>query len=324
MKRPILIGVLALLLCSACQRTEPVAAKPDATPVREVLRLGIDQWPGYYPAALADELGYFGEQGLTLDIQLPGNTDRMLSEFAAGQYDLIGVALGDLITLSRNRPDVVVALVSDESAGGDALLMRADYTIAASGAIRIGTNLGGFGELFVRELLPRLQIDPARVEWVNADASNVPQLLQAGELELGHCWEPYASQAVELGATRLLSSADTPGLIPDVIASTRHLSGERGDALRAFQRGWFRAVDYWRANPEHAASLIEQRLKLPAGSASLSGISLQDLVANRRLLAGEQPELLPLIQRYSEFFVARGRLLEPADGKTMLVPELLP
>ncbi|MBD8526622.1 ABC transporter substrate-binding protein [Pseudomarimonas arenosa] len=317
-----------LLACGQAPEAPPAApAEPPATAPSSTshLRLGIDQWPGYYPAVLADELGYFANAGLTVELQLPGDTDRMLAEFAAGEYDMIGVALGDLITLSRQREDVVVLLVSDQSAGGDALLAAPGFEIPSSGPVRIGTNLGGFGELFIRELLPQMAIDPARVEWINIDASSVPQALLSKQIDLGHCWEPYASQAEALGATRRFSSADTPGLIPDVIAATRHAADANPAAYRAFTDGWFRAVDWWRSHPEQAAQLIEQRLALPAGGAGLTGIELQDLAANQRLLgASGAAELEPVIDRYSEFFVARGRLIDPIQAKEMLIPELLP
>ena len=315
----LLVAVLALL--GGCEAPAP------SPPAKPPLRLAIDRWPGYYPAVLAEELGLFAEAGVAVQIALPENTDRMLAEFAAGGHDLVGVALGDLITLTRNRADVGVVLVSDLSAGGDAVLARPDFAIDPEGSVRIGTNLGGFGELFVRELLPRLGIDAQRVEWVNTDASQVPAALTAGEIDLGHCWEPYASEAEQAGARRLASSLDTPGLIPDVIAGSRHLASQRGAELRAFSVAWFRAVDWWRQHPAEAQQRIERRLGLAAGEASLRGIALQDLAQNRRLLIGVdggRPELLPVIDRYSRFFVGHGRLLQPLRADELLLPGGLP
>lgn len=315
-------GVLLTGLLTACQPATDDAVAP---PTLEPLRLAIDRWPGYYPAVLAADLGYFEAAGLQVDIQLPGNTDRMLSEFAAGGYDMVGVALGDLITLTRNRPDVTVLLVSDESAGGDALLARAGWQLEGAGVVRIGTNLGGFGELFIRELLPRLGVDNDRIEWINIDASAVPAALAASTIDLGHCWEPYASEAEQAGAQRILSSADTPGLIPDVIAGTHHLTEHRTDELRAFAASWFRAVDWWRAHPEEAQQRIEARLQLATGEASLKGVALQDLAANRQLLGADgNPALRPVIDRYIQFFLEHGRLLSTPPSDRLMSADHLP
>jgi NitT/TauT family transport system substrate-binding protein len=307
-----------VLLLAGCGEQAPPAT-PEST-TSPALRVAIDRWPGYYPAVLADELGYFAQAGLSVEVVLPDNTDQMLAEFAGGGHDLVGVALGDLITLTRSRPDVQVLLVSDQSAGGDALLAAAGFDAGTAQLLRIGTNLGGFGELFVREVLPALGIDPQRVEWVNVDASEVPGALARGEIELGHCWEPYASEAERGGAQRIASSLDTPGLIPDVIATTQHLATTRSAELQAFRQAWFRAIDYWQAHPAAATERIASRLRLKVDEVNLTGIALQDEAANRRLLGDGHPvaELLPVIERYSAFFVTHGRLLEPVDRERML------
>jgi NitT/TauT family transport system substrate-binding protein len=273
---------------------------------------------------LADELGYFRDAGLNVTISLPGNTDRMLAEFAADQQDLIAVALGDLINLTRNRDGVLLLLVSDESAGGDAVLQRAGAALDQPG-LKVGTNLGGFGELFVREFLSRRGIDANSVQWTNIDASAVPAALAAGDIDLGHCWEPYVSEAEAGGALKLFSSADTPGLIPDVIATSREMAERRGDDLRAFNGAWFRALDWWRATPVDGNRRIEQRLKLEPGSLSLRGIRLLDLADNRRALgAAGPPGLEAVIDRYSAFFVSRGSLTRPVQAAQMMDPRLLP
>lgn len=314
----VLLALLVLL--AGCDRA-PDLPPPQARSTPP-LRLAVDRWPGYYPAVLAEELGYFADAGVDVQLEFPENTDHMLAEFAAGGFDMVGVALGDLITLTRSRPDVGVLLVSDVSAGGDALLVRSGFGLDGVHSVRIGTNLGGFGELFVRELLPRLQLDPQRIEWINIDASDVPEALVRGEIDLGHCWEPYVRHAEQAGASRVASSLDTPGLIPDVVAATRHAAEHRGEALRAFNVAWFRAVAYWKANPLDAQRRIEHRLALAPGAAALDGIALQDAGENRLLFGadGDEAGLVAVIDRYSRFFVAHGRLLEPVQASEMLLP----
>ena len=63
--------------------------EPEAEPAP--LRLAMDLWPGYYPALLAEELGYFEAAKLKVQVSFPANTDRMMADFAAGQYDIITI-----------------------------------------------------------------------------------------------------------------------------------------------------------------------------------------------------------------------------------------
>jgi NitT/TauT family transport system substrate-binding protein len=117
------------------------------------LRLALDLWAGYYPAFLAAERGQFAAAGLAVEIELPQDTKRSLAELAAGEYDAVGASLSDFFPVFRQDPGARLVLLSDESAGGDAILSRsapgsdlAKRQDAIRGK-RIGTNLGGFGEI---------------------------------------------------------------------------------------------------------------------------------------------------------------------------------
>lgn len=290
------------------------------------LRLAMDLWPGYYPALLADELGYFAEAQVKLTISFPANTDHMMAEFAAGQVDVVAVALGDLINATHGRTPVQVFLVSDESAGGDALLLRRDGDVTGTRRLALGTNLGGFGELFSREFLRRQGIDPARIAWTNADAADVPRLLATGAIDLGHTWEPYVSEAEAAGATKLFSSADTPGLIPDVLAATRATVERRAPELRRFVAAWLRAVDWWLEHPTEGNQRIAARTGSDPAKISLKGVRLMRLADNRRLLGagGSSQAIGPVVVRYSAFFIDKGTLARPVAPTEFLRGDLLP
>ena len=66
-RRTVLLGLASASLIAACDPRSPEPPKPP-------LRLAIDLWAGYFPALLADELGYFRDAGLLVEISIPGNT----------------------------------------------------------------------------------------------------------------------------------------------------------------------------------------------------------------------------------------------------------
>ncbi len=312
------LGACALLLASACAR--PPETPPGPTP----LRFGMDVWPGYFPALIARDRGLMAANGVDLEVVPARDTNALMAEFAAGRYDLIAVSLGDAITLSRSRPDVMVLLVADESAGGDQLLARPGADLDAR-PLRLGTNLGGFGELFVRRWLEMRRIDPAHVTWTNVDASEVPVALERGAIDLGHTWKPYASSAAAKGATPVFTSADTPGLILDVVLTTRESMQRHPEALRGFVRAWFDAVEAWRRDPD-AGRAAAMPVFGPAGAtASLAGIHLYDLADNRQAMAGgAEAPLARLIDTYAGFFLDQGALAMPPVAEVMFDPTVLP
>lgn len=311
---------VASLLGQGCRPAAESSAMP------EPLRLAIDLWPGYLPAVLADELGWLRPAGVALKLAFPADTDRMIADFAAGQYDLMGASLGDLIAVTRGHLGAQVLVVCDESSGGDAVLLRRGLSLEVDRPLRIGTNLGGFGEVFLQEFIAQRQLQHKRWTWLNVDAADVPRLLASDALDVGHTWEPYASQAVAAGASRLFSSGETPGLVADVLVASHAAVQRRRPVLRAFIQQWFRAVDWWSANPLGAVQMIARRLNLEPAKVSLQGVRLLNLWQNRRMLgaAGTAPSLGPVVQRYSEFFVAKGTVGRPLDPAELLHPELLP
>lgn len=310
----------ATLGLAACDRLPA----PDAAPAP--LRLAMDLWPGYYHAVLADELGYLAEAQVQVHFSFPANTDSMIADFAAGQVDIIAVAMGDLINATHGRAAVQVFMVTDESAGGDAVLARRGVDLKGKGRLLLATNLGGFGELLMREFVQRSGVDPHRVAWINTDAADVPRLLAAGDIDIGHTWEPYASEAEAAGAVRLFSSADTPGLIPDVLAASRATVERRRAELKRFSAAWLRAADWWLDHVDEGTRRIAKRLQSDAAKISLKGVKLMRLADNRRLLGsgGHAPELAAVVARYSAFFLDKGTLARPVAAADLLRGDLLP
>lgn len=321
--RFLLTGLAGLLVGASfaglvgCRKAESVAAVP--------LRVAIDLWPGYYPLVIAQEKGYLAAEGVAVDLSIPQDTHRMIAEFAANELDLICVSMGDIVLTTRVRPDIRMILCSDESAGGDQLL-----AVAAEGegrsyrGSRIGTTLGGFGELFVRRFLAREDLRRDEVVMIDADAADVVGMLERGELDIGHTWEPYAGQARAKGFVPVFTSLDTPGAILDGLITHDTVLRRREAEVRGLVRAWFQAVDWWRANEAEGCALVEAKLGLEPGSVSLEGIHLLDREENLQVfdLTALQG-LRRATEDYVEFFVSRGLLGHRVLPQELLSPQFL-
>jgi NitT/TauT family transport system substrate-binding protein len=303
-----------------------VSCRPSTSTHPMPLRVGIDLWAGYYPLVLADELGYLRADHVAVDIEVPGDTHRMIADFAAHNYDLICVSLGDVILTTRIQPDIRLILCADESVGGDQLLSRAPVTNAAElRGRRIGTVLGGFGEIFVRRFLDHHGVHPDEVTLVNVDSTDIEQALQRGDIDIGHTWGPVATAALQAGFQTVYSSKDTPGLILDGMTVHASTIRERSEELRALTHAWFRALEWWQAHPTEGNAMVEQRLKLPRGSVSSAGIRLLNQADNRRCFSAETEQccLDQAVLAYVEFFVNRGELSRRLKSSELLDPRFI-
>lgn len=322
MKRTLFLALVACMLV-ACAGGGGVFAP---TPAPVTLRLGHDLWPGYFPVYIAQAQGYFAAEGLEVQATASADTDALLAGLAAGRFEVIAVSLGDTIILNQTSGQVHVVAVTDMSLGGDAFLLRAGLTSQALRGKRIGVNQGGFAELFVREVLARQGLTFADVTIVDMDASELPAALRAGQVDAGHTWEPYITQAVNDGAQVVLTSADTPGLIPDVLVFREDVLTKNPEAVRGFLRGWFRAVDFWRVNPTAGNAFIAERTGLPADSISLTGLQLLGAAENHEMfMSGSTYQSLHYTARvYVDFFVEAGYITTRPEVSELLAGEFLP
>lgn len=302
------------------QAAVPVAAVPP-------LRIAMDLWAGYYPLLLARELGYFKAAGLEVEVSIPENTRRLLSDFSAGRYDGVCVSMGDMVTLTRTAPAISMVLASDESAGADVLLGRAaPASAAALRGKRIGTSLTGFGELLVLRFLARYGLSFDDVKLVNADASEVLAMLEKGELDFGHTWEPYVTQAKAKGYEAIFSSADTPGLIIDGLIFHRSVIEARADAVRLLLASWFRALEWWNSYPAEGDSRLLALLKGKTADVSRNGIRLLGLADNRAKFrpGNTDASAFHVVDQFVEHFVGRGYLVRRPKALDLIDPHLLP
>lgn len=312
---------LALLLgaCTPRDATTENAAAP--------LQIGIDLWAGYYPALLADQLGFFRDEHVAVVISLPEDTDQLLVDFAAGSLDGIGVAAGDTINVLEVNPEARVVLFSDVSDGADMVLALPPINLPEDLASKaVGTNLGGFGELLIRQMLDQHGVPSARVKLLNVDAAQAVDRLIAGEVAAVHTWEPYATRARAAGAQVIYTSQQADGLVLDGFLFSDETLRSRPAAVRGFLLGWFRAIEHWTAHPEDDDRVLEKRLALPAGSVNLTGIRLMTLAEERRLFehGSNNRSAYHVLQQYVDYFLRRGSLSAAPDLERVLDARFLP
>ncbi len=321
------VRIAVIALCAAAVGVV-AACKPAGKqePSRPALSFAFDLWAGYFPAAVAKGSGIYDSLGVNVELRRPENTKEILSDFASGRHDLIGVSFADVVTLSNSLPELRVVMCSDESAGADAVVAQRNIrSVRDLRGKRLGVALGGFAELFVTRVLQARGVDPKSVEFIEADASAVPALLAKDSIDAGETWEPYLSGAVAHGARRLFSTADTPGLIVDCVATRTDVLARRGDEVRRFVAGWFLGLDRWNADSAGSRRLIAATLRIPETDASSTGVKLLTLAENRRrFAAGDSDSFSRVAETYSAFFARAGALRAPFKGSAVLTNEYLP
>ena len=308
--------LLSIVLITACNSTTTVTYLPPPP-----LRVGYSLWAGHFPIAIAQEKGFFQAQGVKVEPVYSENFLVPLSNFSANKNDGVALPLGSVMSKLGQNPDAKIVLVTDQSAGADALLVQRDIkSVADLKGKRIGTKLGDFGELFVTKILETKGLSTQDVSLVNIEAEAIPAFLKSSEIQAGQTWEPYVSQAVKSGAKVLFTSKDTPGLIPDVIVFHSTVVRDRPQDVKAFIRAWFQAQDYWKANPEESKIIIAKTLNIKPETISTDGIKLSSLQDNLKAFTpgSTTQSLYHTAKLYADFYTRTGGLSAAPDIQKLI------
>ena len=314
--------LLSIVLVTACNSTTTVTSSPQPLP----LRVGYSLWAGHFPIAIAQEKGFFQAQGVKVEPVYSENFLVPLSNFSVNKNDGVAVPLGSVMSKLGQNPEAKIVLVTDQSAGGDAMVVQRDIkSVADLKGKRIGTKLGDFGELFVTKILETKGLSTQDVSLVNIEAEAIPAFLKSGEIQAGQTWEPYLSQAVKSGAKVLFTSKQTPGLIPDVIVFHGNVLRDRPQDVKAFIRAWFQAQDYWKANPEESKAIIAKTLNIKPETISTDGIKFSTLQDNLKAFTpgSTTQSLYHTAKFYADFYTRTGGLSAASDIQKLIDPSFV-
>ncbi|MFB8788703.1 MAG: ABC transporter substrate-binding protein [Potamolinea sp.] len=319
-KAAIILSFITLLFVSACNLIW--SEKRELPP----LKFAYSAWVGYYPIAIAQEKGFFTKQGVNVQIIFLGADEPQLANLVAGKYDGMITTLGNVISAGTDNSNLRIVLKIDQSAGADVIVAQPQIkSVADLKGKKIGVDLGKFGELFVTKMLESNGLTTDQVTLSKTNEEQVLTRLKSNEIQAGHTWEPFASQAVKAGWRVIFTSAQTPGLISDVITFRETILKTRPADIRAFIRAWFQSVDYWKANPKEGNAIIGKVLKIPPETISLEGVKLLTLEDNKKgFIPGNTTDsLYHTAQLYANFYIRTGGLTRPPDMNKLIEPFFL-
>jgi NitT/TauT family transport system substrate-binding protein len=255
---------LGLVLTGASSRdVDAAVGEPDT------ITCAYPVWVGFGPVHLANALGYFEEEGITVVEILDDDMPNAIAAMERGDIDCYLRTVGEYQGLGRRKDTqgIIIGTI-DVSTGGDGW--------AADGSIQSVCDLKGQtiavepnlpARLIMQEALRRecnLSIrDTNLSDIAAADAVGVfasPDVAAVGT------YEPVLSLVVsthqDRGAHILVSSKDYDDLILDIIMAHTDELAANPDKYVKFLRAIYRAIDYFYANQEEAIPIIASHFSI--------------------------------------------------------------
>lgn len=273
MKRVFALAMLAVL-----------AAVPLMAQDLPALKIAFNTWVGYGPLYIAQEKGFFRQNGIEVSMKILEDTASKGSALMAHRLDGIGTtADSQVISASQGIPGVI-CLAMDQSAGADGIV--AVNTIASVKDLKgkaVAVQPGFVSHFFLLYLLDEVGLKPADITVQPFETGDAGAAFVAGRVDAAVTWEPWLSKARERKDGHVIvTSKEKPGLIVDVLAMREDIIKNRAADVKKLIKAWYMGVDYLKKNPAEGTAIIAKAfgLKTDETADMLSGVSFFDAKGN--------------------------------------------
>lgn len=284
-------------------------------------------WVGFGPVHLANELGYFEEEGITVEEILDDDMPNGVAAMERGDIDCYLRTVGEYQGLGRRKETqgIIIGTI-DLSTGGDGW--------AADGSIKSVCDLKGKTIAVEPNLPARLIMQMALKNECSLSIkdTNLTDIAAAdaigvfGDTSVAAVgtYEPVLGQVVtahqERGAHILTSSKDQKDLILDVVMAHTGELKAHPDKYVKFLRAIYRAVDYFNANQEKAIPIIAAHFSITADDfkATLPNFRYTPLTESKAFMGTSETEgrIYPIFREAMDLNLEFGSSdvkLEPED-----------
>ena len=287
------------------------------------VKVGVSDWTGWVAWYVAQDQGYFRKYGADVKLVWFANYSDSIAALSTGQLDANSQTWSDTLgPLAKGLP-LKVVLVNDNSAGNDALLVGPKIkSFADLRGHKVALEQYSISHFVLYTALARNGLKANDVTVVNLSAADAAAAFMSGGVEAAVVWNPWISQIEKSGkGTALFTSAQMPGLIPDLlVAQARALQTQRKD-LVGMIRAWFDAVAFIRAQPERAVAIMSHVVSMSPEQyrVFLPGTRFFDASANQQAFDSHQPQALVNVAPTIAAFLLSNKLIDgqPDAGRAV-------
>ena len=221
----------------------------------------------------------FEKNGINVQLRWFDNYSDSLEALAAGTLDANCQTLNDTIPQVQNAIyGEVVVLVNDNSAGNDKIIVSQDIkNIEGLKGKEVALEEGVVDDFLLTLALKEKGMSRDDVKIIDLETGAAAIAFAQGVVDGVGAFPPFWLDALKRkGSHELVTSADFPGAIVDLLVVTQKLIDERPEQVQALVDTWFDILDFMEKNPEAANQIIASRAQVNIEELELfqSGVKL--------------------------------------------------
>ncbi|MFQ6163895.1 ABC transporter substrate-binding protein [Sinorhizobium meliloti] len=309
--------ITSTLLALSCLTSTVNAAE------NKPLTVAMTTWVGYGLLHLAQQKGFFNEQGVDVSLTTVQDKPATAAAIATGRLDGWATTVDTFIFYNAKKLGIKQVLAVDFSKGGEGIVAAGDIkTVADLKGRTLGAEEGSSTYFFVLNLFADNGINIKDVKLQSMRAGDAGAAFAAGRLDAAATWDPWLSKAKERGGHVLASSADKPGLIVDTVAFRADVIEKRSNEVKSFIKAYFEAYDYWKSSPADANAIMAKALGIKDDefNSSLAGLEFVSREQNQEYIGTSTSagQITSVTERGIEFYTQAGLLKEKFDAAAVV------
>jgi len=250
---------VVIVLAAGCSRNPPEQL--------EKIVLGAETVPHSSPVWIAENKGYFREQGLNVEIkEFESGRTALRSMLNAEGIDIATAAQTPVVLNSFSRKDYAIVAGMVYSENDIKMLARQDRGISGPADLKgktVGVTAGSSGHFFLALFMAYYQIRASDVKTMDMEPARLSQALIEGQVDAIATWEPHIyTTRKKLGDKAFLLSSGELYRTDFYFIARKEFIRSRFEALKQFLRAIENAEEFIRKNKKEAMDIVVQRLKM--------------------------------------------------------------
>ena len=309
----LIAGFSSALLLHACGQSSS-STESQANGLTSI-SIGSTPWVGLSPLYIAQEKGFFAEEGVEVDLNIFSSNGDSLAAFTSGQLTALGAVSSEVVLIASQGKDFKVVMVEDNSVGADGILARDSVSSVADFKGKdVAVDTSGVSYFFLLQVLEEAGLSKDDIKSVNIDPAGAATAYQSGNVDIAVTYAPFLQQAnEEVPEGRIIyDSAKMPTAIIDMFLFDSDLIASNPEAVQGFVNGIFKGLKFLTENEEEGLAIAAkaQEIEPDALASDLAGVKLPDPATNQQMLSQSDSDLyiMPSLQALAEFLVDQGEL----------------
>ncbi|MEL6159053.1 MAG: ABC transporter substrate-binding protein [Cyanobacteria bacterium J06623_5] len=245
-------------LCIACNaQSENEVANNLPT-----LVVGNSPWPGFVAQFVAEEKGFYEEEGIAIDEKFLQVSTDVNTALAGDRIDVAWTGVPDMVVMANDDPSLRLIAVSDYSDGADGILAKN----VAKPQDLVGKTIA-WEELPLQALLLEAYLDGTDVALTDLDLKVMPAAeaataFAAGQVDVAITFEPWLTTAVKEGGGEVVFTSANTNLIAGGLVGKTDVIESRREDLDAYFRALEKGFAFYEENTEEAIGIVANKLNL--------------------------------------------------------------